>query len=228
MHQSGARPAEAKKSPPRWSDTLTSDPLPVFVKGRPALLLTSGEKAWITTVNGAGVNGLSAPRLRFVVDSWLRGGNRFDLDNLVDLVLKVIGAQRLTSLWARVELGDEPGVEISYGPPPPDPSDATCVHIRAVPSRSDKANPPFAELDSVTALVGDEAIGCRIVLGGDTAGIVFGFYGPIKPTIDGLWPALGGTAGRPADHRIRDLRIETDEEITGAQVSLWPIRPGLP
>lgn len=205
----------------------TSDQLPVFVTGRPALLLTSGEKAWIETVGQFGVTDLSAPRLRFVVDAWLRGGNRFDLDNLVDPVLKVVGAGRLTSLWAVVELGSEPGVEISEGPPPPAPSTAMCIRLSSVPTRSDKANPAFAELEAVEALVGNEALGCRIALGADTAGIVFGFNGPVKPTIDGLWPLLGGTLGRPADHRIRDLRIELDPDLRGAEVSLWPLNTRL-
>ncbi|MEW6280378.1 MAG: hypothetical protein AB1758_17240 [Candidatus Eremiobacterota bacterium] len=35
----------------------------------------------------------------------------------------------------------------------------------------------------------------------------FGFTGFIKPTIDQLWPVLGGAPGKPEDHRIRRLVV---------------------
>lgn len=123
-----------------------------------------------------------------------------------------------------MELGNEPGVEITNASPPPGPEEALHVHLRTVPRRSDKANPPFAALDGLAVPGGgDGPLGCRLLLGGDTAGIVFGFHGPVKPTVDGLWPLLGGIAGHPNDHRIRDLRIELDPSLTGAHVSLWPL-----
>lgn len=61
-----------------------------FVAGEPALLLSRGEGAWRDAVRCCGVTALTDVRLRFVVRSWHRGGNRFDLDNLVDPVLAVV------------------------------------------------------------------------------------------------------------------------------------------
>jgi hypothetical protein len=62
-----------------------------------------------------------------------------------------------------------------------------------------------------------------LTLGVDTPGLVFGFEGPIKPTIDAMWPLLGGAAHSPADHPIRDLRVRTNPSATGVIVALWPL-----
>jgi hypothetical protein len=53
----------------------------------------------------------------------------------------------------------------------------------------------------------------------------FGFEGPIKPLIDGMFVPLGGKSHRPADYRIRDLRIRRGAEPHGAgvTVSFWPL-----
>lgn len=81
----------------------------------------------------------------------------------------------------------------------------------------------LAELADHLPIGDDEACGCALSLGNDTPGLVFGFEGAIKPTIDALWPLLGGAAHAPADHRIRDLRVTLDEGIAGVLVSLWPL-----
>lgn len=118
--------------------SLTDDSPAAFVAGEPALLLSRGESAWRDAVRSCGVTGLVDVRLRFVVRSWHRAGNRFDLDNLVDPVLGVVAAvpPLRHSTWATVETGDAPGVEISATAPPPAPPDATTVHIASVPLRS--------------------------------------------------------------------------------------------
>lgn len=196
-----------------------------FVAGEPALLLSRGESAWRDAVRSCGVTGLTDVRLRFVVGSWHRAGNRFDLDNLVDPVLGVVAATppRRRSMWATVETGDEPGVEISTTVPPPAPTSATTVHLPSTPHRSVRTTERLAELAEHVPIGGDEACGCALTLGKDTPGLVFGFDGPIKPTIDSLWPLLGGAAHAPADHRIRDLRVSVDEGLMGVLVALWPM-----
>jgi hypothetical protein len=146
-----------------------------------------------------------------------RGGNRFELDNLVDLVLTAVGARPSdhTSLWATVDAGGEPGVEIAEQRPLSPPGSAVAVKLESAPQRSVRTTERLAELVEHAPLVGDEPCGCFLTLGRDTAGVVFGFEGPIKPTIDALWPHLGGAAHSPADHRIRDLRVSRDESQTG-------------
>lgn len=207
---------------PRGDDA--THPRSVFVPGEPALLLSRNEKPWRQLVAECGLRGLEAVRLRFVVTSWRRGGNAFDLDNLVDPVLAAVcapPAQR-QPVWATVELGDEPGVEISEQAPPPAPPAATTVQIRTAPHRSVRtALDPLEELVNESTIGDDEPCGCSVVLGADTPGVVFGFEGPVKPTIDSLWPLLGGAAHAPADHRIRDLRVTVEPERVGVAVSVW-------
>lgn len=204
---------------------MTTGPVePVFVPGEPALLLTGRERDRRAAVQACGLNGLSSVRLRFVVTSWRRHGHPFDLDNLVDPVLAVIAAPpaRRRSLWATVEVGDPPGVSIPSGPPPPTPGDALRVHLRDPPRRSVRTADRLAELLEAVVLGTDEPCGCALILGGDTKGLVFGFDGPVKPTIDALWPLLGGAAHNPADHRITDLRVQLDSGAKGVAVALWP------
>ncbi|MHB1447006.1 MAG: hypothetical protein ACYCZV_15325 [Acidimicrobiales bacterium] len=160
-----------------------------------------------------------------MVGSWLRGGHRFDLDNLVDPVLGAVGlpvAER-ASVWATVAVGATSGVAIATDVPPDPPADAIALHIAAPPTRSVRREERLAELAEAIALEGDGAVGCYLTLGADTRGLIFGFEGPIKPTIDALWPLLGGTARAPADHRIRDLRVRRDPEGRGIAVALWPM-----
>jgi hypothetical protein len=194
-----------------------------FVAGEPALLLARDERAWRELVNSCGLVGLRRPRLRFVVSSWRRGGHRFDLDNLVDPVLGVVGApaRDRQSVWATVETGPEPGVAISEQTPPAAPTHATAVHLGGPPQRSLRTMERLAELVDHIQLGADEPCGCALTLGTDTRGLVFGFKGPIKPTIDALWPLLGGVAHAPSDHRIQDLRVTTDATSKGISVALW-------
>jgi len=197
----------------------------VFVAGEPALLLTRGESDWRQLVRDCGVVGLERPRLRFLVSAWRRRGHRFDLDNLVDPVLAVVAAPapQRRSLWATVELGTQPGVEISELEPPAVPAEATTVHLANAPQRSVRTLERLVELVEHAPIATDEPCGCALTLGRDTRGLVFGFEGPIKPTIDALWPLLGGTPHAPEDHRIHDLRVTADATVTGVSVALWPL-----
>ena len=173
--------------------------------------------------SSCGLAALKRPRLRFVVSAWSRGGNRFDLDNLVDPVLAVVGAPAadLHSVWATVETGPAPGVAISEQIPPSAPAHSTTVHLAGPPQRSVRTMERLAELVEHVQLGTEEPCGCALTLGVDTRGLVFGFEGPIKPTIDALWPLLGGAAHAPSDHRIQDLRVTTDRAGTGISVDLW-------
>ena len=202
---------------------LTAPNDPIFIAGEPALLLTRGEAAWRDLVRTCGLSALRRPRLRFIVSSRRRGGHRFDLDNLVDPVLGVVGAPPIDrgSVWATVEIGHEPGVAISEEAPPPAPADATAVHLASPPQRSIRRIERLAELVDHAPIGADDPCGCALTLGRDTRGLVFGFEGPIKATIDALWPILGGAEHAPADHRIQDLRVTVDPSATGVSVALW-------
>lgn len=197
----------------------------MFVAGEPKLLLTKGEAEWRQTVRGSGLVDLRSPRFRFVVSSWLRRGHRFDLDNLVEPVLAEVGAlpAELQTVWASMEVGDETGVEITEEPPPAPPPSALTFKLDRTPRGSVRVSEPLAELTGSAPVGVDEPCGCELILGSDSRGVVFGFEGPVKPTIDALWPILGGSAHAPADWRVRDLRVARDAEMSGVRVSIWLI-----
>ncbi|MBX3003127.1 MAG: hypothetical protein KF828_04155 [Anaerolineales bacterium] len=182
----------------------------MFVEGEPQTLLSAGEKRWRAILANRGIQPWPDLRLRFVVGAWKRRGHFFDLDNLVSPVLDAIGSKlsERESIWATVELGDKPGVEITNGSPPPSPIGGLRVVLKNPPLRSIRTSKPLLELVEAN-LFGEpsQPCGCEIRIGMNASGIAFGFEGPIKPTIDALWPLLGGTFKSPADHRVRDLRL---------------------
>jgi hypothetical protein len=194
----------------------------VFVQGEPAVLWGSNERGWREAVRAAGISGLKTVALEFVVSAWRRFGNTFDLDNLVDPVLDVVGARgELESVWATVAVGATPGVRITEAAPPQPPADAVTFVIARPPRKSVRALTALPELTEAIVLGTDGPLGCHLALGPAAGPLLFGFEGPIKPTIDALWPVLGGVSTRPADHRIRDLRVRLDPSCVGAVVSIW-------
>lgn len=196
----------------------------MFIEGEPQTLLSTREKMWRAAVLNSHIQAGPELRLRFVVSAWKRRGHSFDLDNLVSPVLDVIGCevQSRKSVWATVELGQPSGVEVTSASPPLPPADSLKFSFANPPLRSVRVAEPLIELLGVQLLgEGDAPCACEIRVGGNTPGLAFGFEGPIKPTIDALWPLLGGTHTRPADHRIRDLRVMQAPEISGVQVALW-------
>lgn len=196
----------------------------MFIQGEPQTLLSAREKLWRAAITDSKVEVWPELRLRFVVGGWKRRGHPFDLDNLVSPVLDAIGIEvsQRKSIWATVELGEPSGVQITSESPPPSPSDCMRLLLENPPLRSIRIVEPLVELTGASFLGELSApCGCEIRVGGNTSGLAFGFEGPIKPTIDALWPLLGGTFRSPADHRIRDLRVVLAPEARGIQVALW-------
>jgi hypothetical protein len=104
----------------------------------------------------------------------------------------------------------------------PPPEAGRRVVIAGPPQQSVRRNDVLPELADVSQVGVDGAVGCYLRFG--DAGVPigdFGFDGPIKPLIDALWPMLGGEPHRPADHRIRDLRVERGGGFEGVEVILW-------
>lgn len=80
----------------------------------------------------------------------------------------------------------------------------------------------LTEMAGMQVVGSDQPLGCHLAFGDRHTPIGdFGFEGPIKPLIDALWPLLGGVSGRPADHRIRDLRVVSGAGMVGVEVTLW-------
>lgn len=194
----------------------------MFIAGEPAVFWGKGDKEWREVLRASGLRDITDVWLRFVVRSFRRRGNWFDLDNLVVPVVSIVGAPTLKSLWATIEMGDLPGVHVEHELPPRPPDTSLHYALRTPPVSSVHSATRLAEFAEAVVFGTDEPVGCEIVLGPAVGPFVWGeFRGPVKSIIDSLWPLLGGTAGNQADHRIRDLRVHTDADRTGARVALW-------
>jgi hypothetical protein len=199
----------------------------VFVAGEPALFLTRRERLWKAAVIAAGVNQLSQPALHFVVGSFLRMGQPFDVDNLAKPVLECLGG-RPTSVWVTVKEGTGVGVHVTSIPPPPAPLGALEFYVKTPRSRSARPVVQMGELADLPVLgTADQSIGLELAFDADEAIADFGFNGPVKPLIDGMENILGPGPHGPADHRIKDLRIRKgrDPAHAGVTIRVWLISP---
>lgn len=195
------------------------------VEGEPALFFSKGEKEWRRAVAAVQATAMTAVALEFTVSSHKRRGHSFDIDNLCKPVLDEL-AWDPTSIWARVGVGPAPGLRIFESPPPPAPPVAIRVLVNTPPSRSLRTTgiPELAALAQVG--LPDGSVGVELSFHAPDIRISdFGFEGPIKPLIDGMFIPLGGQSHRPADHRIKDLRIRRGAEPqgTGVTVAIWPL-----
>lgn len=101
---------------PRMSNGMPS----LWIEGRPATFLTGSEGKWKAKVEDRLRDMWRHPRLDFRVDSWKRGGNYFDLDNLCKPILDFVG-RGADSVWARVDLDESSGLYLSEQVPPAPP-----------------------------------------------------------------------------------------------------------
>lgn len=159
-------------------------------------------------------------RLRFVVTSWRRRGHLFDIDNLAKPVLDTLSRPAVPFVEAEIQFGSDPGVEISV-PRNPLRQVAPIVWIPHLPRtsiRRPEADPSLLEVPPIG--VGDFL---RVHLHVHEHDLItnFDFTGFVKPTIDRLWPLLGGTARAPGDHRIKHLIVSrSSERQTGVSIGI--------
>lgn len=182
-----------------------------------------GEREWQDAVRSAVPHPPTTIRLQFTVASLLRLGNRFDIDNMSKPVLDALGGE-FESVWATVDVGNNPGVLVSAEPPPRSDM-GRWVSISDPPNRSIRRYDVLPELADVEPVGANSSLGCHLLFGDpDTPIGDFGFEGPIKPLIDVLWPLLGGEANNPADHRIHDLRVDRSTGVEGVDVTIWELQ----
>ncbi len=193
------------------------------IAGEPALFFSKGERDWRNAIASVGAQEIRALALRFTVASYKRRGHSFDIDNLCKPVLDEL-RWKPDTIWARVEVGEEPGLLIFDAPPPPAPATARLVDIATPPSRSARTT-GIPELMAESVLGGgEEDVGIELAFHSPETRIEdFGFEGPIKPLIDGMFVVLGGAAHRPSDHRIKDLRIRRGvaPDRLGVTITIW-------
>lgn len=187
----------------------------VRVSGEPPTFLTAPEKAWKARVQEAfpqfqlpADHGI---RLSFVVTSWRRGGHFFDLDNLVKPVLDAISRPVASFVEAEVHLGQDAGVEIST-PASPSRQVLPIAWMSDLPRTSIRRPDAHPALLAVSPLETDGFLRVHLHVHEPDLITNFDFTGFVKPTIDRLWPLLGGTARAPGDHRIKHLIITRSRE----------------
>lgn len=199
----------------------------VFVPGEPPVFdVKKSERLreWMQKIESAYARQASHPRLRFVVGAWQRWYNYFDLDNLCKPVLEVI-AKDAESLWATMELGDQPGVYISdFMPPTPPHVDGTFYIVHA-PMTSKKQDEALPELVDANRIGTDEPLG--VLLRFDSGKLSVGYksidFGPVKAALDALTQLVGMHKKQVADHRIHELRVlkGARPESDGVTIDVW-------
>lgn len=197
---------------------------PTFIGGRPALFLTSAERAWRETVGAVHLEALRHPRLAFTVASFRRGGQDFDIDNLTKPVLELV-APAPETVWVTVAVGEKEGVLIAEEEPPPPARADVALEVARPRRRSVRPLVPLGETSGMRAIEPlDAVVGLELAFDSQDEPIGdFGFNGPIKPLIDALGNVLGTYAAGPRDYRVKELRVRRGARpgSTGAQVKLW-------
>ncbi len=199
----------------------------IFVEGEPPSFLTPRENPWKEQVRAALARQLRNPRLQFVVSSWKRGCQYFDLDNIAKPVLDVIGIEA-DSVWVSVTVGEPPGVVISEARPQSVVNLLSEIHIAQPPTRSIKRLPALPELAGLPPIGTDEPLGVGLAFSAATVRVGdFGFEGPIKSLIDAMGPVLGTYHQGSADYRIRELRVTRGiaPSESGVTVGFWLLEP---
>lgn len=184
-----------------------------FIRGEPPTFLTKNEKAWKVTISTVCSHTLKNPHLKFIVSSWQRNYNYFDLDNLSKPVLDVVG-KGASTVWVSMQLGQPAGVHISE-----EISLSSLnlyeehLYIANPPTRSIRASAPLPELQGRCILGSNEPLGLKLQFDSNTARIGdFGFEGPIKPLIDSLGPLLGTYHQGAVGYRIHEIHISRGYE----------------
>lgn len=197
-------------------------PAPVFVSGEPAVYWGSGEASWKDKVKQVATDSYLHPRLQFLVGSYLKGGHRFDLDNLAKPVLDLVTAEAET-VWVAMTKSQTPGVFIQEEEPGRLTLIDRAYYLEAPPKKSVKLVVSLPELAGAILLGFAEPVSIQLIFDDPQTRIWdFSMEGPIKCVIDALWPVLGGAPNQGHDHRMRELRIfrGADPGKNGVRVAL--------
>lgn len=202
----------------------------VWVPGEPVTFLTAAERAWRIRIRETTAQFQLAAdcgiRLRFFVSSWLRRGHLFDIDNLAKPVLDTLSRPAIPFVDVEVQLRLDPGLEI-IASANPSRQVAPIVWIEHLPRtsvRRPEADPALLKVHPV-GIQGFLRVHLRV----HEQDLIsnFDFSGFVKPTIDRLWPFLGGTDRAPEDHRIKHLIVSrTGERRTGVSIGVEPLGVG--
>lgn len=216
--------------------------LSIRIDGSPATFATGRERAWKKMLEGTipecnlsgQEKGLS---VIFCLEDLEPQGQPLDVDNLMEPLIFVLvgkkrwfGGRRPSVSWWRATKIQSPHVgcdlEISNEPAPPDLlAPGADVILNALfegtlPTNARNAN--FAAWADEHASAIGRAWGyydVDLTFRSPSMNIGEIATGPVKGTIDCLWPVWGGSAGSPQDWRIRTLQV-SKPEATSPQESV--------
>jgi len=182
----------------------------LFIEGEPAVFMGRGDREWRERVHqasrGFNLGSECGLRLRFTVSSWRRGGSCFDLDNLTLPVREALGWSDIPFVDTAVEKGRRAGVLVASAREHAQVTPQIWMAEPIIGSVSHtEVHPALAEQ---LRFGGDGPLRVHLVI--HDAGLSvcdFGFEGCVKPTLDRLWPIIGGRPGHPHDHRIHHLIV---------------------
>jgi hypothetical protein len=212
----------------------------IFCKGEPVTFATRAEHLWkealaraipVATSDSKGYIGVS---LRFVVSSLKHNGHSFDLDNLTEPVFSVLvnkkgyfEGRRPSIMWWKAEKRvDTPaGVEILLHRSVPS------VHFKGMKVFEGHYTGPLPEsakdrtlsnwlLSKVAKSVSSDGMFSVYLSFPEKTNIADIATGPVKSTIDCLWPLIGGQPGAPEDWRVEELVVEKTKGLTGEKVRI--------
>lgn len=223
-----------------------------FVAGEPAVWLGSGEKPWkFKLAEAVRLDTRDSPvflELDFRVASFLRGGQVFDLDNMVTPVFEALLGPRHSSLrrallgWraTRVENQDA-GLRLRCTERPPGVFQASTSTVvldatlrGRLPTDSREGGKSF--VSGIQQALGPwtpartHRFALELGFGDDIRDITWVAEAPIKPVVDCLFPVFGGPPGAPDDWKVHALQVERGrQDLRGAcSVKVWamPEAPG--
>lgn len=199
----------------------------LWVSGEPPTFLTPREAAWKAKIKERVGEFHLAPgvgiALSFVVTSWQRRGHWFDLDNLVKPVLDTLSRPNAAFLEAAMRRGPDPGVTIATGWKPSRIL-APVVWFEDLPRGSYRRPEIHPVLIGLQRFDGISPLRVHMAVHEADSLTDFDFTGFVKPTIDRLWPIIGGTETRPKDHLIRHLIVtRSSARASGISIGIEPL-----
>jgi hypothetical protein len=211
-----------------------------FVSGVPCTFATAGERAWKQAIADAlrdapTPRGCSGLMLEFALPTCPSGQPR-DLDNLCEPNLP--RARELLGWFDGSARTSNGGRRACVASPTASGCARCLAHARVwrpapalefvysgpLPRSGTDASMPAALSSRVSRPLAGEAIACELLFGSRTLNLGDIATGRVKNVIDCLYPALGGKAGAPDDHRIRTLEVRrncSEAPLDGVIVRLW-------
>jgi hypothetical protein len=216
----------------------------IWVAGTPATFATRREQEWKDELNSAlrsvePEKSLSGLIMEFAIDTLSPRGVPRDLDNLCEPVFSLIvntlkwfeGSRPNIRWWAAsMAVAESTGLRIrashasGFTAPTPQPA-FSFSFAGPLPRRGTDPALPDALAGRIHESAPGEWLELQLLFGGRSVNIGDICTGRVKNVIDCLYPLIGGTPGRPHDHRIRRLHVAKGSNTApanGVLINLWP------